>query len=94
MCIRDRSRTDLQVYTELAWRLEALDPSLKNFGKRYNPRADRDYFQNPDATDEAYLVAWWKKVQDHQHVTMSWEEFKSRGVYKFKFCLLYTSRCV
>ena len=79
------SKTDLQVYTELAWRLEALDPSLKDLGKRYNPRADRSYFDNPDAVDEAYLVAWWKKVQDHQHVTMSWEEFKSRGVYKFKF---------
>ena len=79
------SKTDLQVYTELAWRLEALDPSLKDLGKRYNPRADRGYFDNPDVVDEAYLVAWWKKVQDHQHVTMSWEEFKSRGVYKFKF---------
>jgi anaerobic dimethyl sulfoxide reductase subunit A len=79
------SKTDLQVYTELAYRLEALDPSLKTLGKRYNPRADRSYFDNPDAVDEAYLVAWWKKVQDHQHVSMGWEEFKSRGVYKFKF---------
>ncbi len=79
------SKTDLQVYTELAYRLEALDPSLKNLGKRYNPRADRGYFDNPDAVDEAYLVAWWKKVQDHQHVSMGWEEFKRRGVYKFKF---------
>jgi anaerobic dimethyl sulfoxide reductase subunit A len=24
-------------------------------------------------------------VQDHQGVTMSWEEFKKRGVYKFTF---------
>jgi anaerobic dimethyl sulfoxide reductase subunit A len=79
------SRTDFQVYTELAYRLEKLDPSLKDFGKRYNPRADRSYFQNPDATDEAYLVAWWKKVQQHQGVTMSWDEFKRRGVYKFTF---------
>jgi anaerobic dimethyl sulfoxide reductase subunit A len=79
------SKTDLQVYTELAWRLEALDPALKGLGKRYNPRAERDYFDNPDAVDEAYLVAWWKKVQDHQGVKMGWEEFKRRGVYKFTF---------
>ncbi len=34
--------------------------------------------------DEAYLVAWWEKVQHHQHADMSWAEFKKRGVYKFK----------
>ena len=79
------SKTDLQVYTELCWRLEALDPALKGLGKRYNPKAERDYFDNPDAVDEAYLVAWWKKVQDHQGVKMGWEEFKRRGVYKFTF---------
>ena len=77
------SKTDFQVYTELAYRLEALDPTLENFGKRYNPRAERDYFHNPDATDEAYLVAWWSRVQNEQGVEMSWEEFKKRGVYKF-----------
>jgi len=77
------SRTDLQVYTELAYRIEQIDASVPNFGKRYNPKADRSYFQNPDAVDEAYLVDWWKRVQDHQGVTMSWEEFKQRGVYKF-----------
>ena len=79
------SKTDFQVFTELAYRLEKLDPELKDFGKRYNPKADRSYFDNPDAVDEAYLVDWWKRVQDHQGVTMSWSEFKSRGVYKFKF---------
>jgi len=79
------SKTDFQVYTELAWRLEALDPALKDFGKRYNPKAERNYFDNPDAVDEAYLVAWWKRVQDHQGVKMGWEEFKRRGVYKFTF---------
>jgi len=80
------SKTDFQVFTELAWRLEKLDPALKDFGKRYNPRAGRGYFDNPDAVDEAYLAAWWKdKVQAHQGVTMSWEEFKRRGVYKFEF---------
>jgi len=80
------SKTDFQVFTELAWRLEQLDPTLKDFGKRYNPRAERGYFDNPDATDEAYLAAWWKdKVQAHQGVTMPWEEFKRRGVYKFEF---------
>ena len=79
------SKNDFQVFTELAWRLEKLDPSLKDFGKRYNPRAGRDYFDNPDAVDEAYLTAWWKKVQDHQGVKMSWDEFKRRGIYKFQF---------
>ncbi|MDP1634413.1 MAG: molybdopterin-dependent oxidoreductase, partial [Gallionellaceae bacterium] len=79
------SKNDFQVFTELAWRLEKLDPSLKDFGKRYNPRAGRNYFDNPDAVDEAYLTAWWKKVQDHQGVKMSWEEFKRRGIYKFQF---------
>jgi anaerobic dimethyl sulfoxide reductase subunit A len=55
------------------------------FGKAYNPRADRSYFDNADAVDEAYLSAWWHdKVMHHQGVTMSWEEFKQRGVYKFK----------
>jgi len=80
------SKTDFQVFTELAWRLEKLDPALKDFGKRYNPRAERSYFDNPDATDEAYLSAWWRdKVQARQGVSMSWEEFKRRGVYKFEF---------
>ncbi len=79
------SKTDLQIYTELAYRLEKLDPNLKELGKRYNPRADRSYFQNPETVDEAYLVAWWKKVQHHQGVTMSWEEFKRLGIYKFTF---------
>lgn len=80
------SKTDFQIYTELAYRLEALDPqNLKDFGKRYNPRADRSYWDNPDPVDEAYLAAWWQRVQEHQGVTMSWDEFKRRGVYKFTF---------
>lgn len=80
------SKTDFQVFTELAYRLEKLDPALKDFGRRYNPRADRSYFDDPDAVDEAYLAAWWRdKVQARQGVTMSWEEFKRRGVYKFEF---------
>ncbi|MEI2806975.1 MAG: molybdopterin-dependent oxidoreductase [Albidovulum sp.] len=69
------SKTDIQVFTELAYRL--------GFGPGYNPKADRSYFDNPDAVDEAYLVDWWHKVQSHQGVTWSWEEFKTRGVYKF-----------
>ncbi|MDD5295442.1 MAG: molybdopterin-dependent oxidoreductase [Rhodocyclaceae bacterium] len=79
------SRTDFQVFTELAYRLEKLDPALKDFGKRYNPRADRGYFENPDPVDEAYLAAWWQKVRQNQGVAMDWEEFKRRGVYKFVF---------
>ncbi len=71
------SKTDFQVFTELAYRL--------GFGERYNPRAGRDYFEHNAAVDEAYLRAWWEgKVQKKQGVSMSWEEFKARGVYKFK----------
>ncbi len=78
------AKTDFQVFTELAYRLEALDPKLKDFGKRYNPKAGRDYFHDNAATDEAYLVDWWRnKVQARQGVTMSWEDFKRHGVYKF-----------
>jgi anaerobic dimethyl sulfoxide reductase subunit A len=73
------SKTDFQVFTELAWRIGG-----ETFGKTYNPKAGRDYFDNPDPVDEAYLVDWWHKVQSHQGVTMSWEEFKSTGSYKFK----------
>ncbi len=70
------SRTDFQIFTELAYRL--------GYGERFNPKANRDYFNYPDAVDEAYLSEWWEgKVQHHQGVTMSWEEFKKRGVYKF-----------
>ena len=80
------SKTDFQVFTELAYRLEARDPAgLAGFGQRYNPRADRSYFRNPDAVDEAYLKAWWEgRVMHHQHVDMPWETFKKHGVYKFK----------
>ena len=73
------SKTDFLVFTELAYRLGG-----DVFGKAYNPKADRSYFDNPDAVDEAYLIDWWHEVQQHQGVTMSWEEFKRHGVYKFK----------
>ncbi len=80
------SKTDFQVFTELAYRIEKLDPSVKDFGQRYNPKARRDYFDNNDAVDEAYLTDWWaNKVQKNQGVTMSWETFKKHGVYKFAF---------
>ena len=70
------SKTDFQVFTEMAYRL--------GFGPVYNPKAGRDYFDNDDAVDEAYLVEWWNnKVVAHQGATISWEEFKRRGIYKF-----------
>lgn len=78
------SKTDFQVFTELAYRLSEKDPSVANFGPRYNPRATREYFVNPDPVDEAYLEAWWHRVQEHQHVEMSWADFKKHGIYKFK----------
>ncbi|CDI03896.1 Molybdopterin oxidoreductase [Candidatus Competibacter denitrificans Run_A_D11] len=71
------SKTDFQIFTELAYRL--------GFGPGYNPRANREYFQYNDAVDDAYLRTWWEeKVMHHQGVMMSWDEFKQRGVYKFK----------
>ncbi|UJS25310.1 molybdopterin-dependent oxidoreductase [Thiothrix winogradskyi] len=74
------SKTDFQIYTELAYRLGG-----EQFGKRYNPKANRDYFLNDDAVDNAYLKDWWEhKVMAHQHVEMPWDEFQKRGVYKFK----------
>jgi anaerobic dimethyl sulfoxide reductase subunit A len=71
------SKSDFQIFTELAYRL--------GFGPAYNPRATRDYFRNDDPVDEAYLQAWWnEKVMHHHHTDMSWEEFKKRGIIKFK----------
>lgn len=70
------SKTDFQIFTELAYRL--------GFGPGYNPRATRDYFNNDDAVDEAYLEGWWQRVQQNQAVAMSWADFKKHGVYKFK----------
>lgn len=79
------SKTDFQIFTELSYRLEMLDPTVQGMGRRYNPRADRSYFLNPDAVDERYLTVWWnEKVMHHQHVDMSWETFKKHGIYKFK----------
>ena len=73
------SKTDLQVFTELAYRIGG-----DVFGQAYNPKANRDYFHINDNVDEAYLREWWEtKVIPHQHVDMSWDEFKQRGVYKF-----------
>jgi anaerobic dimethyl sulfoxide reductase subunit A len=70
------SKTDFQIFTELAYRL--------GFGEKYNPKSTRDYFKNNDPVDELYLKEWWEgKVMKHQKVTMSWAEFKKRGVYKF-----------
>ncbi|MCU7807471.1 MAG: molybdopterin-dependent oxidoreductase, partial [Candidatus Thiodiazotropha sp. (ex Semelilucina semeliformis)] len=75
------SKTDLQVFTELAYRIGG-----DVFGQAYNPKANRDYFNVNDNVDEAYLREWWEtKVIPHQHVDMSWDEFKEHGVYKFTF---------
>ncbi len=74
------SKTDFQVFTELAYRIGG-----DVFGKAYNPKANRDYFKTNDQVDEAYLREWWQgQVMANQKVDMSWDEFKKRGVYKFK----------
>lgn len=74
------SKTDFQVFTELAYRIGG-----ERFGKAYNPKADRSYWDNPDQVDESYLKTWWNdRVMGHQHVDMTWPEFKKHGVYKFK----------
>jgi anaerobic dimethyl sulfoxide reductase subunit A len=79
------SKTDFQIFTELAYRIGLKTGMGDRFGKTYNPKADRSYFFNPDPVDEAYLREWWEtKVMAHQHVDMPWDEFKQRGVYKFK----------
>ncbi len=72
------SKTDFQVLTELAFRL--------GFGEKYNPKAHRDYFNYNDTVDEEYLNDWWHdQVMKKQYVSMSWEDFKKQGVYKFVF---------
>ena len=79
------SKTDFQIFTELAYRIGEKDPQgYGMFGKTYNPKADRSYFFDNDPVDEAYLGDWWQDVQSHQHVDMSWEEFKRHGIYKFR----------
>jgi anaerobic dimethyl sulfoxide reductase subunit A len=79
------SKTDFQVFTELAYRIGHKTGIGDRFGKTYNPRATRDYWDNPDPVDDAYLRAWWEdRVMGHQHVDMPWNEFKRLGVYKFK----------
>ncbi len=71
------SKSDFQVFTELAYRL--------GYGPAFNPKASRDYFHNADPVDEAYLSQWWvDRVMHHQGVEISWEEFKRRGIYKFR----------
>jgi anaerobic selenocysteine-containing dehydrogenase len=80
------SKTDFQVFTELAYRL-ALDPG-SGFGQRYNPRADARLLPANDGRGRRGLplpsLVDGPRVMHHQGVTMSWEEFKKRGVYKFK----------
>ena len=73
------SKTDFQIFTELAYRIGG-----NVFGQAFNPKANRDYFHINKNVDDAYLRDWWhNRVMTHQHVDMSWEEFKARGVYKF-----------
>ncbi len=79
------SKTDFQIFTELAYRIGHKTGVGDYFGKTYNPKADRSYFLNNEAVDEAYLREWWEgKVMHHQHIAMSWEDFKRHGVYKVK----------
>ena len=81
------SKTDFQIFTALAYRIGDIWPEgYGRFGKTFNPKADRSYFFHNDTVDEAYLREFWEnKVIGVQGVEMSWEEFKKRGVYKFKF---------
>jgi anaerobic dimethyl sulfoxide reductase subunit A len=80
------SKTDFQIFTELAYRIGDLNPQgYGSFGRLYNPKATREYFLNDDAVDETYLREWWQnRVMPNQGVTMSWEDFKHHGIYKFK----------
>ncbi|MGB5519393.1 MAG: molybdopterin-dependent oxidoreductase [Gammaproteobacteria bacterium] len=72
------SKTDFQIFTELAYRISPV------FGRDFNPKATRQYFEHNDDADEAYLREWWEnKVMAHQGATLTWDEFKRKGVYKF-----------
>ena len=72
------SKTDFQIFTELAYRISPV------FGRDFNPKATRSYFEYDDDVDEAYLREWWEnKVMAHQGAKLTWEEFKRKGVYKF-----------
>ncbi|HRC55337.1 MAG TPA: molybdopterin-dependent oxidoreductase [Kofleriaceae bacterium] len=77
------SKTDFQVFTELAYRIGHLTGLGNQLGVTYNPRATRAYFHRNDEVDEAYLAAYWEKVM-HHGCDMTWEDFKRHGVYKFK----------
>ncbi|MET0083448.1 MAG: molybdopterin-dependent oxidoreductase [Sedimenticola sp.] len=80
------SKTDFQVFTELAYRIGNKTGMGDSFGKAYNPKADRSYWNDPDSVDEEYLREWWEnRVMKNQHVVMPWNEFKRHGVYKFKY---------
>ncbi len=80
------SKTDFQIFTELAYRIGDLaGGEYLQFGPKFNPKADRTYWLNPDPVDEAYLQSWWEgRVMGHQGVTLPWADFKRLGVYKFK----------
>ncbi len=79
------SKTDFQVFTELAYRVGHKTGMGDAFGKAYNPKAERDYWDDPDAVDEEYLRVWWEdQVMGRQNVEMPWKEFKRYGIYKFK----------
>lgn len=78
------SKTDFQIFTELAYRL--------GYGPRFNPKATRDYFFYDDLVDEAYLKEWWEtRVMPHHHTDMTWEEFKKHGVFKDKLPRLHVA---
>lgn len=80
------SKTDFQVFTELAYRIGHKTGIGDAFAKAYNPKAGRNYFHHDDDVDEAYLRDWWhNQVMAEQGVTMPWETFKQHGIYKFVF---------
>jgi anaerobic dimethyl sulfoxide reductase subunit A len=80
------SKSDFQIFTELAYRLGQKTGVGDTFGKSFNPGADRSYWNDPDPVDEAYLHHWWdSKVKHRQNVEMSWDELKAKGVYKFVY---------
>ena len=51
------SKTDFQVFTELAYDRARRSRISASATTR---RPTRDYFKNDDAVDEAYLTAWWE----------------------------------
>jgi anaerobic dimethyl sulfoxide reductase subunit A len=79
------SKTDFQVFTELAYRGSRRSIRRSRTSASATTRAPTRLLPQPDAVDEAYLVAWWKKGAGPPGRHHELGGVQARGVYKFKF---------